>query len=229
MGFADLLSDAGLTMLNSWLTTRSYISGFNASQADVAVFKATQSAPDAAKYPHAARWYKHIASYEPEFATLSGDASAAYSTYGPEATELPVNPAAAPADDKAEESDDLFGSDDEEEDPEVARVREERLAAYKAKKEAKPKTIAKSIVTLDVKPWDDETDMAALEEGVRGIEMDGLVWGGSQLVPVAFGVKKLQINLVVEDDKVGMDDLSEKICELEDYVQSTYVAAMQKL
>lgn len=71
--------------------------------------------------------------------------------------------------------------------------------------------------------------MAALEEGVRAIEMDGLVWGGSQLVPVAFGVKKLQINLVVEDDKVGMDDLSDKICELEDFVQSTYVAAMQKL
>ncbi|KAK7427722.1 Translation elongation factor 1 beta [Neonectria magnoliae] len=232
MGFADLLSDAGLTMLNSWLTTRSYITGFNASQADVAVFKATQSAPDAAKYPHAARWYKHIASYEPEFATLSGDASAAYSTYGPEATELPVNPAAAPAaaaDDDDDDDDDLFGSDDDEEDAEAVRVREERLAEYKKKKEAKPKTIAKSIVTLDVKPWDDETDMAALEEGVRGIEMDGLVWGGSQLVPVAFGVKKLQINLVVEDDKVGMDDLSDKICELEDWVQSTYVAAMQKL
>lgn len=130
------------------------VDSFNASQADVAVFKATQSAPDAEKYPHAARWYKHIASYEPEFATLSGDASAAYSTYGPEATELPVNPAAAPAAEEDEDDDDvdLFGSD-EEEDEEVARVREERLAEYKKKKDAKPKTIAKSIVTLDVKPW----------------------------------------------------------------------------
>ena len=55
---------------------------------------------------------------------------------------------------------------------------------------------------LDVKVWDDETDMKALEESVRSIEMDGLVWGSSKLVPVAFGVKKLQIQCVIEDDKV---------------------------
>ena len=62
--------------------------------------------------------------------------------------------------------------------------------------------IAKSSVLLDVKPWDDETDMKELESSVRSIAMDGLVWGTSKLVPVAFGVKKLQIQCVVEDDKV---------------------------
>ncbi|KAH7171100.1 hypothetical protein EDB81DRAFT_777648 [Dactylonectria macrodidyma] len=227
MGFSDLLADAGLTTLNSWLTTRSYIVGHNASQADVAVFKATQTAPDAAKYPHAARWYKHIASYEPEFATLDGDASAAYSTYGPEAE---VTPEAAPAAAAEDDDDvDLFGSDDEEEDAEAARIREERLAEYKKKKDNKPKTIAKSVVTLDVKPWDDETDMAALEAAVRAIDLDGLVWGASKLVPVGYGVRKLQINMVVEDEKVSVTELTEQIEEIEDYVQSTDVAAMQKL
>ncbi|KAF7545536.1 hypothetical protein G7Z17_g9099 [Cylindrodendrum hubeiense] len=227
MGFSDLLADAGLTTLNSWLTTRSYIVGHTASQADVAVFKAVQTAPDAGKYPNAARWYKHIASYEPDFATLDGDASSAYSTYGPES----VTPAAAP-EAAAEDDDDvdLFGSDDEEEDAEAVRVREERLAEYKKKKEAKgPKPAAKSIVTLDVKPWDDETDMAALEAAVRGISLDGLVWGASQLVPVGYGVRKLQINMVVEDEKVSTADLEEQIQSFEDYVQSTDVAAMQKL
>lgn len=33
------------------------------------------------------------------------------------------------------------------------RVREERLAAYREKKAAKPKVAAKSVVTLEVKPW----------------------------------------------------------------------------
>ena len=47
--------------------------------------------------------------------------------------------------------------------------------------------VAKSVVTLQVKPWDDETDMAKLEEGVRSIEVDGLVWGASKLVPVGYG------------------------------------------
>jgi elongation factor 1-beta len=76
---------------------------------------------------------------------------------------------------------------------------------------------------------DDETDMAALEAAVRAIEKDGLVWGASKLVPVGFGIKKLQINLVVEDEKVSTTDLQEEIEGLEDYVQSSDVAAMQKL
>lgn len=71
--------------------------------------------------------------------------------------------------------------------------------------------------------------MKALEESVRGIVQDGLVWGGSKLVAVGFGIKKLQINLVVEDDKVSTDELQETIQEFEDYVQSTDVVAMQKL
>jgi len=228
MGFIDLLTDAGLAVLNSWLTTRSYVLGYAPSQADVAVFKALKSAPEA-KYPHAARWYKHIASFADDFATLPGDASKAYTVYGPEEVAATLNPAKAPAAEEDEEDVDLFGSDDEEEDAEAARIREERLAEYRKKKEGKTKPAAKSIVTMDVKPWDDETDMVALEAAVRGIEKDGLVWGGSKLVPVGFGIKKLQINLVVEDDKVSTDELGEQIQEFEDYVQSTDVVAMQKL
>jgi len=84
-------------------------------------------------------------------------------------------------------------------------------------------------VTLDVKPWDDETDMAALEAAVRSIVQDGLLWGASKLVPIGYGIKKLQMTLVVEDDKVSTDELQEKIAEFEDYVQSTDIAAMSKL
>lgn len=61
-----------------------------------------------------------------------------------------MNPAVAP---EAEEDVDLFGSDDEEEDTEAAKIREERLAEYKKKKESKPKVAAKSIVTMEIKPW----------------------------------------------------------------------------
>lgn len=71
--------------------------------------------------------------------------------------------------------------------------------------------------------------MAALEAAVRAIQKDGLVWGASKLAPVGFGIKKLQINLVVEDEKVSTTELQEEIEELEDFVQSSDVAAMQKL
>ena len=54
-----------------------------------------------------------------------------------------------------------------------------------------------SVVTLEVKPWDDETDMKKLEESVRSIQQEGLVWGASKLVPIGYGISKLQITLVV--------------------------------
>ncbi|XP_055084397.1 eukaryotic translation elongation factor 1 delta a (guanine nucleotide exchange protein) isoform X5 [Periophthalmus magnuspinnatus] len=122
---------------------------------------------------------------------------------------------------------DLFGSD--EEDEEAERVKQERLDAYAAKKAKKPALIAKSSIILDVKPWDDETDMAKMEECVRSIQMDGLLWGASKLVPVGYGIKKLQINCVVEDDKVGTDILEEEITKFEDHVQSVDVAAFNKI
>ena len=84
-----------------------------------------------------------------------------------------------------------------------------------------------SVVTLEVKPWDDETDMEALEKSVRSIEQPGLVWGSSKLVAVGYGIKKLQITIVIEDELVSLDELQEKIAEFEDYVQSSDVAAMQ--
>ncbi|MEQ2199720.1 hypothetical protein XENOCAPTIV_009393 [Xenoophorus captivus] len=70
--------------------------------------------------------------------------------------------------------------------------------------------------------WDDETDMAKLEECVRSVQADGLLWGTSKLVPVGYGIKKLQIACVVEDDKVGTDLLEEEITKFEDYV-STWI------
>lgn len=66
--------------------------------------------------------------------------------------------------------------------------------------------------------WDDETDMVKLEECVRSVQADGLLWGTSKLVPVGYGIKKLQIACVVEDDKVGTDMLEEEITNFEDYV-----------
>ncbi|KAL8832535.1 MAG: hypothetical protein Q9191_000217 [Dirinaria sp. TL-2023a] len=152
MGFGDLVSDAGLTMLNNWVTTRSYIAGFGPSQADVASYKALKGQPDPANYPHAFRWYRHITSYSLEFSSLPGDPSKAYSAYGPEQSEVSINAKDGPktADDDEE---DLFASDDESEDEEAKQKKEANLAAYRKKKEGKEKPAAKSLVTMDVKPW----------------------------------------------------------------------------
>ncbi|KAL1493230.1 hypothetical protein ABEB36_011322 [Hypothenemus hampei] len=124
---------------------------------------------------------------------------------------------------------DLFASDSEEESAEAAKIREERLSAYAAKKSKKPALIAKSNIIIDVKPWESETDMKIMEENVRKIETDGLLWGASKLVPLAYGIHKLQISCVVEDEKVSIDWLTEQIEALEEYVQSVDIAAFNKI
>ncbi|QSL65506.1 hypothetical protein MERGE_002819 [Pneumocystis wakefieldiae] len=210
MASLDLASDSSLSLLNKFFQDKSYIVGYTPSQADVSLFLEIKELPLADKYPNLARWYIHICSYTLEFESLPGEKGKSAASYLGHLFTCESN--------KVEDDIDLFASDD---DSEAERIRQERVALYEEKKASKPKTIAKSIVTLDVKPWDDETDMTALEEGVRAIQMDGLVWG--------YGIRKLQITLVVEDDKVSIEELQERIAELEDYVQSSDVVAMQKL
>jgi len=209
-----------LAKLNDYLLDKSYISGFDCSAEDVAVFKALAAAP-AASFENALRWWNHINSYSDEFSKM-GAASAA---------------AANDDDDEEDEDDDMdfFGSDDEEEDAEAERVKAERIAAYNARKAEKAATkgvvAAKSMITLDVKPFDDETDLDALAKKITSeISMDGLVWGSKhEKKPLAFGIFKLVITAIVEDDKVSTDDLTEKIEEYEDEVQSVDIAAFNKL
>ncbi|GAA5803777.1 hypothetical protein EDC94DRAFT_406913 [Helicostylum pulchrum] len=189
-----------LHILEAYLAENKFIAADKATEADAAVAKALGSAP-AAEFANINKWF----------------------------TEIKPTETAAPAAAEDEDDLDLFGSDDEEVDEEAEKLKAQRVAEYNAKKANKPKTIAKTTVTLDVKPWDDETDMLELTKNVKSIEMDGLLWGGSQLVAIGYGIKKLQINCVVEDDKVSMDDLSDKITEFEDFVQSVDVAAMQKI
>jgi elongation factor 1-beta len=43
--------------------------------------------------------------------------------------------------------------------------------------------------------WDDTIDIKEIEKQVRTIQCDGLVWGTSKILPVAFGVNKLQVFL----------------------------------
>merc|ERR1711931_183245 len=117
----------------------------------------------------------------------------------------------------------------EEDDAEKKRITEERLAAYAAKKAKKPALIAKTSVLIDVKPWDDETDMGEMLKLVKSVEMDGLVWGANKLVPIGYGINKLQVMCTVEDEKVSIEELSEKMEEFEDYVQSVDINAMNKI
>ncbi|KAM6933008.1 phenylalanine--tRNA ligase beta subunit [Xenentodon cancila] len=216
--FGDMSTQEGLTVLNNFLADKSYMEGFAASQADTIVFDAIPAHPSHT-FCHLWRWYNHIKSFQMERAHLPLAKN--------QFVLPPANPSAST--NTSDDDIDLFGSDDEAESAEAARIKEQRLAEYATKKSKKPAVVAKSSILLDVKPWDDETDMAKLEECVRSVSVDGLLWGQSKLVPVGYGIKKLQIGCVVEDDKVGTDMLEEAITAFEEYVQSVDVAAFNKI
>lgn len=41
---------------------------------------------------------------------------------------------------------------------------------------------------------DDTIDTKEIENSVRSITMEGLIWGPSKIMPIAYGVNKLQVN-----------------------------------
>lgn len=51
----------------------------------------------------------------------------------------------------------------------------------------------------------------------------------AKLVPACYGINKLQIMCVVEDDKVSVDDLVDQIQEFDELVQSVDIAAFNKI
>jgi elongation factor 1-beta len=146
-----------------------------------------------------------------------------------------------------DDCDDLFGSDDEEADAiEAANELKYKAAAAKAvaaKKASGKVVIAKSILVWDVKPFGSETDLTILAKKILAITLDGLSWKTEwKKEPVAYGVFKVQIGAIIEDDKVSADDVSElmeAICDPssvdpedneEGYmVQSTEIVVFNKL
>lgn len=87
-------------------------------------------------------------------------------------------------------------------------------------------------MTVEVKVYEYEGDekLNQLADKVHALVFDGLVWykENFKLVPVAFGIKKLQVSCIIEDDKVLTDDIVETIQAWEDEVQSVDIVSMQK-
>merc|ERR1719231_752138 len=70
--------------LDAHMSTRSYVSGYQASKDDLTVYAAMPVAPDAKASPHAARWYAHVKALlgnafpgTPEGVTVAGGAAPA--------------------------------------------------------------------------------------------------------------------------------------------------------
>jgi len=210
---------------------KSYVEGYQFSNADSEYFAQFQGCPDATKYPHAYRWYIHIAAIQ---------GIRRLSITPPVVSAAPVAkeaPAKAEKKKKAEEEDnemDVFGDDDEEGGSgEPKESRKDMLARLKreaeertAKKEAKQRTL----VAIEIKPWGMEQDLMVLWKKItQTVTQEGLKWGeGCNLADVAFGIKKIQTTFTMGVNN-SSDDVVEAIQAMEDEVQSVEVTSMNVL
>ena len=190
--------------LNTHLATRSYVTGFAQSADDVAAFKALKSLPAQKQHPHAYRWALHIAALTGQMISSSGAAAAPAAAaddfddmFGDAA------PAKKADDDIFNYGEGEEGDADEQAAAKARReVRNEeppfpsisflsltfpslqRMAlAKKLKDEADAKAgktkkaekgVEKSLVVLDIKPWEADTDLEAVWKMITAQKQEGL-------------------------------------------------------
>ena len=88
-----------------------------------------------------------------------------------------------------------------------------------------------SLVMLEVKPLDDTINLDEVAQKIfNEIKQEGLFWKTEyKKEPVAFGIFKLIVGFSLEDEKVSVHDIVEKIEAMEDFVQSVEIAAFNKI
>lgn len=150
-------------------------------------------------------------------------------------------------------------SDDEDLAAKAAAKREagaleaKRKAFAAALKKGQP--VGKSRIVFEIKPFEPEQDLDELAANIKALKLegditdeiswedklaecvdvrcsleDGIKWGeGHTKQPVAFGIFKLIVQAIVQDELVGSDDLVDMMMNrFEDDIQSIEIAAFDK-
>ena len=95
----------------------------------------------------------------------------------------------------------------------------------KSKNKNNENEIHYSFVLLEIKVWDSEQDLDALAKKIQNIEKEGLVWNKEyKLKEIIFGIQKILMGLIVNDDIISIDEIIDEIQSWEDEVQSIEMA-----
>ena len=211
--------------LETALKNNQWVGGQSPSSADKDAYEAVKSATISAEtHPNTFAWFVLVSKFTDAVRNSWAGAAAKGGAAKGGKKAAPKKEAKKEEDDL----DDLFGDDDD--DAEAAKA---AAAAAKeaAKKKKKKEAVAMSLVMLEVKPMDDTINLDDLAQKIFAeITQDGLFWKTEyKKEPVAFGIFKLIIGFSLEDEKVSVDNVVEKIEEMEDFVQSVEIAAFNKI
>lgn len=232
----QITNNADLTTLDAHFKDNLYIGGHSPCSEDLLLFEQYTNAntePCQDSHTNLWSWFALVSLYTPQVketwrSVVAKSAPAAKTAAKPAAKPAPKKeekPAAA------DDDFDLFG-DDEGDDGAAAleELKKKKEEEKKGKKKEKEPIIQKSLILLNVKVWDPEQNYDELAGRILKIERDGLVWKTEyKLADVAFGVKMIVIGLVVEDEKVSVEDIIEELQSWEDDIQSVDIAGFNKI
>lgn len=213
-----------LTALNKALENSLYIKGGAPSIDDASTFeamKAEKLVPLHDKYPNVWAWYSLMVLYE-EVVIASWKAQKEEKTETKKNVKKPEHK--KPEEKKEDDDFDPFAEETQEDKEKLENLKKKNKEEGKKKKDDK-KGPARSLILIEVKGWDSEQDFDALAQKIiKEIKMNGLQWKEEyKLAEVAFGVKKIILGMVVEDDICSVDDITEKLEAWEDDISSVNI------
>ena len=237
------LDDSCLGELEKSLANNLFLKGAHPTQDDAttfAKFVEAKCVPDQDKYPSVWAWYSLMVLFEDEVIKSwkpsekpqdkkQGQGKGKKDKGKKENEEKPKKGKEKKPKKEEEENideEDLFGEETEAE----KKLKEEMKKKNKEKKDKGKKNVDKSHVIMEIKGWEKDQDLEALAKKIIDtIKKDGLQWNtGYKLEEVAFGIKKLIIAFLAEDDKVSVQEIQEELESWEDDIQSVEVVSFNK-
>lgn len=212
----NVTCDKSLSELNSLLSTNLFIGGQHPNAQDAFTFEAFEgTAPEVGKYPAVTAWFYLVHNFEhirDHWKSIKEEEKK-----GGKAKEVKEEKPKKETK-KADDDDDMFGDTQEsEEDKQKLEAKKQKAkeeadkkkAATEKKKEDEKKKapIGKSLVILNVKVNELDTDFKDLFEKVTSLNIEGLIWKQDYKNPeVAFGMKMLVVGCSIIDDLVSIDE-----------------------
>lgn len=99
------------------------------------------------------------------------------------------------------------------------------------------KPLPKSRLTIEIKPYEIETDLYSLAERITEIRREGyivvywrLTWSGCyKTVDVAYGMQKLVLEMLLDDDKIEVGEVIEAVEQQFEEVMSVDVPYIHQI
>jgi len=227
------IEESFLADLEKRLENNLFIKGAHPSYEDAVNFNKLYEAkfiPDQDKYPSVWAWYSLMVVFEDEVVNSWKPTEKPKEQKGGKGKDHGKKGKKEEKKEKKEEKEDddldLFGEENEED----KKAKDELKKKNKESKKGKKKEVDKSHVILEIKGWDAEQDLEALAKKIIStIKKDGLQWNtGYKLEEVAFGIKKLVIAFLAEDEKCSVQEIQDELESWKDDIQSVDIVSFNK-